>query len=132
MYVCEVQTIREINCRTYNSFNGSLYPKWISTQKIITYTGSGLNTYDIDTSGYKYITIQSQHCLGYSSLYNQDLLYVQCNGTTVYSAENTNNHKTYTGTGDGAQYHLIVSCSVPSDNRYCYDTNHKIIITLSN
>ena len=28
MYVCEVQTIREINCRTYNSFNGRLSPNW--------------------------------------------------------------------------------------------------------
>lgn len=32
MYVCEVQTIREINCRTYINFNGSLSPNWAQLQ----------------------------------------------------------------------------------------------------
>lgn len=130
--VAVYELINQLGSKLPNRFtiSGSLYPVWISTTKVLTYTGGGLNYYNIDTTGYKYISIVSNHCPGYSSLYNHDLLQIQCNGSTVYSTENTNNHKSYNGAGNGNQYFLIVSCS--NQYGYCSDKNHTVKVTLSN
>ena len=66
MYVCEVQTIREINCRTYNSFNGSLSPYWQQVLKTIYYSWQLPN--NGVTYGYTYSVGVDASELGFSKI----------------------------------------------------------------
>ena len=66
MYVCEVQTIREINCRTYIRFNGSLSPIW-KENIVIKYHSWQLPNNGI-TYGYTYSVEVDASTLGFSKI----------------------------------------------------------------